>query len=76
MFSTAIFWLIGSKCYGALTFMTVIGFMMVTKDNYWIKSDVSAVNREKTSRLEWFFTDVSLFGVALMFMGQMGGHFF
>ena len=49
--------------------MSVASFMMVTKDNYWIKSDVSAINREKASRLEWLATDVSLIGVGLIFMG-------
>ena len=26
--------------------------------------------------MEWLATDLSLFGVAMIFMGQMGGHFF
>ena len=25
--------------------------------------------------MEWLATDLSLFGVAMIFMGQMGGHF-
>ena len=73
---SSIFWLAGKKCLGALCFMSVAGFMMATKDNYWIKSDISAINREKASRLEWLATDLSLIGVAMIFMGQMGGHFF
>ena len=49
--------------------MSVAGFMMATKDNYWIKSDISAINREKAQRLEWLATDLSLIGVAMIFMG-------
>ena len=49
--------------------MSVASFMMCTKDNYWIQSDISAINREKASRLEWLATDLSLFGVAVIFMG-------
>ena len=50
--------------------------MMATKDNYWIKSDVSAINRESKDRLEWFVTDISLIGVALIFLGGMGRNYF
>ena len=49
--------------------------MMVTKDNFWIKSDVSAINREFKDRLEWFITDISLIGVALILLGGMGRNY-
>ena len=46
--------------------------MMATKDNHWIKSDVSVINRESKDRLEWFITDISFIGVALILIGGMG----
>ena len=49
--------------------------MMATKDNYWIKSDVSVINREQKDRLEWFITDISLIGVALILLGGMGRNY-
>ena len=49
--------------------------MMATKDNYWIKSDVSVINRESKDRLEWFITDISLIGVALILLGGMGRNY-
>ena len=50
--------------------------MAATKDNPQLKSDVAAINREKDQRLEWFCTDVSLVGVALILVGGMGSQFF
>ena len=47
-------------------------FMMATKDNYWLTSDVSAINREKKDRLEWLMEDVSLVGVAISMIGGLG----
>ena len=46
--------------------------MMATKDNHWIKSDVSVINRESKDRLEWFITDIIFIGVALILIGGMG----
>ena len=48
-------------------------FMMATKDNYWIESDVAVIKREKQFRLENFCRDVSLIGAAIMFMAGYGG---
>ena len=50
--------------------------MAITKDNPKLVSDIAAINREKDQRLEWFCTDVSLVGVALILIGGMGSQFF
>jgi hypothetical protein len=50
--------------------------MIITKDNIWIKSDIAAINRETKDRIEWLITDVSLIGVALIFIGGMGRDYF
>ena len=49
-------------------------FMMLTRDNAWIKSDISAIKREgkDMARHEGFCRDVSLIGVALILLGGMG----
>ena len=49
-------------------------FMMATRDNAWIQSDVSAIKREgkDLARHELFCRDVSLIGVALILLGGMG----
>ena len=49
-------------------------FMAGTKDNYYLKSDVSAINREKKDRLEWLSSDLSLLGVGLALLGGIGQH--
>ena len=50
--------------------------MMATKDNVWIKSDIAAINRESKDRIEWLVTDLSLIGVALIFLGGFGREYF
>ena len=45
---------------------------MLTKDFLLIKSDVSAIKREDGHRLEWFFTDVSMLGIAIILIGGYG----
>ena len=62
----------GRKRVGSIFLLVACLIMMATKDNPWIKTDVAAINREKDQRFEWFATDVSLCGVALIFMGGMG----
>ena len=62
----------GRKALGGIALIIVALFMMATKDNYWIVSDVSVIKREKAQRLENFCRDVSLLGVAFMFIGGYG----
>ena len=52
--------------------LMIIGvlFMMATKDNIQIKSDIQAIKREKGSRLERFSRDISMLGVAMLIMGS------
>ena len=67
--------LIGQKAFGGFLIIVASIIMAVTKDNPKIVSDVAAINREKDQRLEWFVTDVSMIGVALIIMGGMGSQF-
>ena len=67
--------LIGQKFVSALLIIQASLLMAASKDNPWLKSDVAAINREKDMRMEWFVTDVSLIGVALIFIGGMGSQF-
>ena len=64
--------LAGRKALGGIALIIVALFMMATKDNYWIVSDVSVIKREKAQRLENFCRDVSLIGAAIMFIGGYG----
>ena len=48
--------------------------MMISKDNLRLESSVAAIQREKQLRVENFFRDLSLLGVAFIMLGGMGGH--
>ena len=54
--------------------LVACAFMMATRDNAWIKSDVYAIKREskKMARHEGFSRDLSLIGCALILLGGMG----
>ena len=65
-------YLIGQKVIAGLLLTLSALAMAATKDNYWIISDVAAINREKPMRLENLCRDVSLIGVAVCFMGGYG----
>uniref|UniRef100_A0A7S3FRI3 DoxX family protein n=1 Tax=Strombidium rassoulzadegani TaxID=1082188 RepID=A0A7S3FRI3_9SPIT len=52
-----------------LVLVVASAFLMVSKDNVWIKSDVSAITRENNLRLERFCRDVSVIGVGVMLIG-------
>ena len=67
--------LLGQKTLGSIMIIIASIIMAASKDNPKIKSDVAAINREKDQRMEWLCTDVSLIGVALIFIGGMGSHF-
>ena len=69
---SSIFLVLNKKALSGITIILTSVFMMATKDNFWIKSDVSAINRESKDRLEWFITDISFIGVALILLGGMG----
>ena len=65
--------ILGKKGVSAFLLIVATVIMGTSKDNPKIVSDIAAINREKDVRLEWFATDVSLLGVALIFLGGMGG---
>ena len=65
-------YVIGQSFFAAVTLFLASAFMAATKDNFWLKSDVAAITREKKDRLEWLFADVSLIGVAICMMAGMG----
>ena len=48
-------------------------FMMASKDNIKIKSQVAVINREAVMRPENFCRDASLIGVGLLLLGGLGG---
>ncbi len=45
--------------------------MIATKDNHWIVSDVAAIKRESSIRLENLCRDVSFVGAVFMLIGGM-----
>ena len=69
----AILIILGRKTFGAICLILVTIFMMVSKDNPRLESNVAAINREKPMRLENFFRDLSMIGAAFMILGGMGG---
>ena len=69
---SAVCYFIGQQAIAGLTLVLASVFMATTKDNFWLKSDVSAINREKKDRLEWLLADLSLAGAALAIIGGLG----
>ena len=65
-------YVIGQKFFAGITLILATVFMVGTKDNIWLKSDVSAITREKKDRIEWLFADISLLGVAIAMIGGLG----
>ena len=61
--------ILGQDVLASLLLIIAVGFMAASKDNFWMESDVSAIKREKGTRLERISRDVSVLGVAVMLMG-------
>ena len=76
MLASGVLLLTSQKAVAGLLLFVAALFMMATKDNYWIESDVAVIKREKQFRLENFCRDVSLVGAAIMFMAGYGGQYF
>merc|ERR1712146_296259 len=55
-----------SRPWAGLCIIFATLFMAASKDNYWLKSDVAAINREKEQRKAWLAADGSLLGVAIL----------
>ena len=73
MVASGVLLLSSQKMLSGFLLLLAALFMMATKDNYWIESDVAVIKREKQFRLENFCRDVSLIGAAIMFMAGYGG---
>ena len=66
--------LVGKQAFSALCIIICAAFMMATKDNIKIKSDVAAITREEKDRPENFCRDISLIGCALILLGGMASN--
>ena len=64
--------MIGQSKYGGTALIAAALFMLITKDNLLLESDVPAIKREDKDRIRWACTDVSLIGVALAIIGGLG----
>ena len=64
--------LIGQTKFGGTALAVAAIFMLITKDNILLTSDVPAIKREDKDRLRWLCADVSLIGVALAIIGGLG----
>mmetsp|Transcript_3984 Transcript_3984/g.5997 ORF Transcript_3984/g.5997 Transcript_3984/m.5997 type:complete len:174 (-) Transcript_3984:25-546(-) len=64
--------LLGKKLLAGLLLVGVVLFMVASKDNIWLTSDVSAIKRDQAGKLDRFFRAVSLLGVALMLISGFG----
>ena len=64
--------MIGQSKYGGTALIAAALFMLITKDNLLLESDVPAIKREDKDRIRWACADVSLIGVALAIIGGLG----
>ena len=66
--------LAGKNGLAALCMIVYAAFMMATKDNIKMKSDVAAITREEKDRPENICRDISLIGCALILLGGMASN--
>ena len=56
------------KVAGALTLLLAVSFVLLTKDNPWIKSNLKTINNERNQRGLDFMKDLSLIGGAILLL--------
>ena len=66
--------LLGKRAQAGFLIILVCIFAILSKDNPKITSSVAAINREKKDRIENFFTQISVIGAALVFIGGFASH--
>ena len=65
--------LLNRKIIGSIFLIIAMAFILVTKDNPWIESNMTSIQKEKNQRLWDFLKHISVVGAAFLLMGDKGG---